>query len=69
MGRRFAGILEVDQLSVIQAQIASLTNQLAIQKRTTMAQVAAMQGEARATTTTRRAVWSRGCSVCREQEL
>ena len=29
MGRRVAGILEVDELSVIQAQIASLTNQLA----------------------------------------
>ena len=45
MGRIVAGILKVDQLSAIQAQIASLTNQLANQKGPTMGQVAAMQSQ------------------------
>ena len=45
MGRRVVGILEVDQLSATQAQIASLTNQLANQKRPTMGQVATMQSQ------------------------
>ena len=45
MGRRVAGVLEVDQLSAIQAQIASLANQLANQKGPTLAQVVAMQGQ------------------------
>ena len=45
MDRRVAGILEVDQLSAIQAQIASLANQLANQKGPTLAQVVAMQGQ------------------------
>ena len=43
IGRRVAGVLEVDQLSIIQAQLASLINQLSSQKRPTMRQVAAMQ--------------------------
>ena len=41
-GRRVAGVLEVDQLSAIQAQLASLTNKLSSQKGPTMGQVAAM---------------------------
>ena len=45
IGRRVAGVLEVDQLSAIQAQIASLTNQLANQKGPTMGQVAMMQSQ------------------------
>ena len=45
IGRRVAGVLEVDQLSAIQAQISSLTNQLANQKRPTMGQVAMMQSQ------------------------
>ena len=45
IGRRVAGVLEVDQLSAIQAQIASLTNQLANQKGPTMRQVAMMQSQ------------------------
>ena len=36
IGRKVVGILEVDQLSVIQGQIASLNNQLANQKGPTM---------------------------------
>ena len=36
IGRRVAGILEVDHLSAIQAQLASLTNQLSSQKGPTM---------------------------------
>ena len=37
MGKRVVRILEVDQLSAIQAHIASLANQLANQKEPTMA--------------------------------
>ena len=43
VGRRVAGVLEVDQLSAIQAQLASLTNKLSSQKGPTMGQVAAIQ--------------------------
>ena len=43
MGRRVAGILEVDQLSAIQAQLASLTNKLSSQKGPIMGQVATME--------------------------
>ena len=45
IGRRVAGVLEFDQFSAIQAQIASLTNELANQKRPTMGQVAMMQSQ------------------------
>ena len=45
LGRRVAGVLEVDKLSSIQAQLASLTNKLSSQKGPTMGQVAAMQSQ------------------------
>ena len=45
IGRRVAGILEVDQLSAIQTQLASITNQLSNQKGPTMGQVATMQSQ------------------------
>ena len=45
VGRRVAGVLEVDQLSAIQAQLASLINKLSSQKGPTMGQVAAMQSQ------------------------
>ena len=45
MGRRVVGILEVDQLFAVLAQLASLTNQIANQKGPTMGQVAAMQSQ------------------------
>ena len=43
IGRRVAGVLEVNQLSAIQTQLASLTNKLSSQKGPTIGQVAAMQ--------------------------
>ena len=45
VGRRVARVLEVDQLSTIQPQLASLTNKLSSQKGPTMGQVAAMQSQ------------------------
>ena len=42
MGKRVAGVLEMDQLSAIQAQLALLTNKLSSQKGPTIRQVAAM---------------------------
>ena len=42
IGRRVAWALEVDQLSAIQAQLASLTNQLSSKKEPTIGQVATM---------------------------
>ena len=45
MGRKVVGILELDQLSAIQAQIAALTNQLTNQKGPTMGQVATMHNQ------------------------
>ena len=45
MGRKVARILEVDQLSAIQAQLTALTNQLSNKNGQSMGQVAAMQAE------------------------
>ena len=45
ISRRVAGVLEVDQLSAIQAQLDLLTHELSSQKGLTIGQVTTMQSQ------------------------
>ena len=69
MGRRVAGVLEVDQLFAILGSV-NLTHQQVVKPEKANHGTSGCDVESAGTgIATRRAVWSRGCSVCWEYEL